>query len=76
MTDRVLSEVQAAEVGFIPRLHGVALPGKGCSCEIREALHVLQPLRWCCVDCLIHHERDAREEQHHTYMWREPAIIE
>jgi len=23
---------------------------------------VLQPLRWCCVDCMIHHERDVREE--------------
>ena len=37
---------------------------------------VLQPLRWCCVDCVIHHEWDVREEQHHTYMWRERAIIE
>ena len=26
-------------------------------------LLVLQPLRWCCVDCVIHHERDVREEQ-------------
>ena len=24
---------------------------------------VLQPLRWCCIDCVIHHERDVREEQ-------------
>jgi len=24
---------------------------------------LLQPLRWCCVDCVIHHERNAREEQ-------------
>ena len=39
-------------------------------------LLVLQPLRWCCVDCVIHHERDVREEQHHTYVWREQAIIE
>jgi len=37
---------------------------------------LLQPLRWCCVDCVIHHERDVREEQHHTYMWCEQAIIE
>jgi len=37
---------------------------------------LLQPLRWCCVKCMIHHERDVREEQHHTYMWREQAIIE
>jgi len=33
----------------------------------------LQPLRWRCVKCVIHHERDVREEQHHTYMWREQA---
>jgi len=31
---------------------------------------------WCCVDCVIHHERDVREEQHHIYTWREQAIIE
>ena len=37
--------------------------------------HVLQPLRWCWVKCVIYHERDVREEQHHTYMWREQAII-
>jgi len=37
---------------------------------------LLQPLRWCCVDCVIHHERHVREEQHHTYMWCEQAIIE
>jgi len=23
---------------------------------------LLQPLRGCCVDCVIHHERDVREE--------------
>ena len=37
---------------------------------------VLQALRWRCVKCVIHNERDVREEQHHTYMWREQAIIE
>ena len=40
------------------------------------SFQVLQPLRWCCVECAIHHERNVREEQHHTYMWREQAIIE
>ena len=29
---------------------------------------LLQPLRWCCVECVIHHERDVSEEQHHSYM--------
>ena len=23
---------------------------------------VLQPLRWRCIECAIHHERDVREE--------------
>ena len=48
-------------------------------CLPNYALHtypVLQPLRWCCIECVIHHERDVREEQHHSYMWREQAIIE
>ena len=26
---------------------------------------MLQPLQWCCVDCVIHHEWDVHEEQHH-----------
>ena len=42
----------------------------------RLVIVLLQPLRWCCIDCVIHHERDVREEQHHTYMWREQAIKE
>jgi len=29
---------------------------------------LLQPLWWCCVKCVVHHERDVREEQHHTYV--------
>jgi len=39
-------------------------------------MRVLQPLQWCWVKCVIHHERDVLEVQHHTYMWREQAIIE
>jgi len=27
-----------------------------------------KPLRWRCVECVIHHERDVREEQHHIYV--------
>ena len=42
----------------------------------REPFVVLQPLRWRCVKCVIHHERNAREEQQYIYMWREKAIIE
>jgi len=31
---------------------------------------LLQPLRWCCVDCVTHHERDVREEQDHIFVAR------
>jgi len=31
---------------------------------------LLQPLWWCCVDCVIHHERDVREEQNYMYVVR------
>ena len=40
-------------------------------------LPLLQPLRWRGVECEIHHEQDARDEQHHVlYMWHEQAMIE
>ena len=29
---------------------------------------LLQPLRWCCVDYMIHHERDMRYEQKYIYL--------
>jgi len=32
---------------------------KKCVCSL--PMKLLQPLRWCCVDCVIHHERDVRE---------------
>ena len=31
---------------------------------------LLQPHRWRCVECAIHHERDVREEQRHIYVAR------
>ena len=31
---------------------------------------LLQPLRRCCVDCVINHERDVREEQKYMYVAR------
>ena len=37
---------------------------------LRQKMALLQ------LKCVIHHERDVREEQHHTYMWREQAITE
>jgi len=39
-----------------------------CACPQRGLL--LQPLRWCCVDCMLHHERDVREEQKYLYVAR------
>jgi len=29
---------------------------------------MLQSLQWCCVDGMIHHERDVREEQKYMYV--------
>jgi len=29
---------------------------------------LLQPLRWRCDDCVIHHKRDVREEQQCIYV--------
>jgi len=31
---------------------------------------LLQPLRWRCVDCVIHHEPDLREQQQYIYVAR------
>jgi len=28
-------------------------------------MELLQPLRWRYIECVIHHERNVREEQHH-----------
>jgi len=40
-------------------------------CALPERyLILLQPLRWRCVDCAIHHERDMREEQQYIYVVR------
>jgi len=31
--------------------------------NLLQGVVLLQPLQWCCVDCVIHHEQDVREEQ-------------
>jgi len=31
---------------------------------------LLQPFRWRCVECVIHHERDERKEQKYIYVVR------
>jgi len=43
MTERILSQVQMAEMGFLRRVHGVTLHDKVRSCEIHEVLNV-EPL--------------------------------
>ena len=43
MTEKVFSQMQAAEMGFLRRVHGVTLRDKVPSCEIRRALNV-EPL--------------------------------
>ena len=39
MTERILSQVQATEMGFLRRVNGVTLHDKVRSCEIHEALN-------------------------------------
>jgi len=47
----------------------------GVVCCKKEEMF-LQPLRWRCVDCVIHHEWDMRKEQQYIqYAWRKQAII-
>jgi len=41
----------------------------GAVCCKMEGM-LLQPIRWRCVDCVIHHERDVREEQQYIYVVR------
>jgi len=40
MTEGILSRVQAAEMGFLRRVHGVIPRDKVRNCEIRKALNV------------------------------------
>ena len=38
------------------------------ACLLCMFVLLLQPLRRCCVKCVIRHEPEVREEQPHTYM--------
>ena len=33
-----------------------------CVVRCKKEGMLLQPLRWCCVDCVIHHQQDVREK--------------
>ena len=48
------------------------LPGHGQlrNWRLLRSSVMLQPLRWRCVDCMIHHERDVRDEQKYMYVAR------
>jgi len=68
MTERVLSQMQAAELGFLRRLHGVPVHNELCSCEIRKALNIeplfrneRSQLRWFGHVSGMSHERLARQ---------------
>jgi len=41
MTERVLSQIRVAEMGFLERVHNMALRHKVRICETREALNVV-----------------------------------
>jgi len=40
----------------------------GISEVLQFLVVLLQPFWWCCVDYVIHHERDVREEQKYICM--------
>jgi len=68
MTEITLSQGQAAEMGFLGRVHGVTLRDKVRSCEIRRALNVEPLLRiegaqiyWLGHLSRMPHERLARQ---------------
>jgi len=44
-------------------------------CNVFYSFLMLQPLRWRCVECVIHHERMCAKNNS-IYRWREQAIIE
>jgi len=61
----------------ITQTHFISFPEPLTSCDhcrsemsqelpnfIATLFALLQPLRWRCVECVVHHERDVREEQH------------
>ena len=52
-----------------------ARPRMSDCCSRISSILLLQPLWWRCVECVIHHEWDVREEQQYIY-WGEQAIIE
>jgi len=54
---------------FVHLCSHITLSSSG-NVNIVQWLVLLQPLRWRCVDCVIHHERDVREEQKYMYVAR------
>jgi len=68
MTERVLFQLQATEMGFLRRVHDVTLRDKVRSCEIRKALNVVtllwierSQLRWFGHVSRMPQERLARQ---------------
>ena len=41
-----------------------------CAVHYKNEGMLLQPLCWHCVECVIYHKWDVREEQHHIYVAR------
>ena len=54
---------------FVTKFHNTIISGTSDTILAQRFL-MLQPLWWCCVDCVIHHERHVREEQKYMYVAR------
>ena len=65
---RVFRSQQNDAVTRMWRSCQVQLSQKECAIGVvlivKRRWMLLQPLRWCCIECAIHHEWDVREEQH------------
>jgi len=55
--------------GF-PQRYLLLLGGFSGKFKAQKVYILLQPLQWCCVDCVIYHEQDVREEQKYIYVAR------
>ena len=83
ITERIISQGQAAEMGFLQRVHCVTLGDKVRSCEILRALNVEKLLRiersqicWFGHVSSMTHERLARHVQLAKPMGKRPEVIQ
>jgi len=83
MTERILSQERAVEMGFLRRVHCVTLRDKVRSCEVRKALNVepllrieRSQLRWCGHVTRMSQERLAKQALLTTPIGSGPEFVQ